>query len=186
MTKDEWIDRCSVAYDMGLTSQDLTIQTKYLKKEWRKNERGKHVSNHRTYLGYLGSHSQSIHDYKNVRHVFGYAEWDLPNRITYQHGGEEMIYPSAVLSFITGPIRVEKSGSRTILTHIQKYSHFGFMVTWPWCLHFWIFWRLQKGNDNQGWEPGTEQGIYMRTPGKRWDAEEGMRFTKGYAGLRWD
>jgi hypothetical protein len=90
-----------------------------------------------------------------------------------------MKYPQAVFSFVTGPIRIEYSGSRVILTHLQKYSHFGFMVTWPFCFHFWIFWKLQE-KDEIGWLPGTEQGIYFRTPGYRWDADLGMKWTWGY------
>ncbi len=111
-----------------------------------------------------------------------------------------MTYPSAVFSFITGPIRVETaSNGQTILTHLQKHSHFGFMITWPFCFHFWFMWRLQKRIQINGsrdinnpiyysgdWIPGSEQGIYFRTPGWRWDAELGMIFTKGYVGLHWD
>ena len=97
-----------------------------------------------------------------------------------------MTYPSVVLSLITGSVRVETSGKRTILTHLQKYSRFGFMLTWPFCFHFWLFWDLQIGSDELGWRPGTEQGIYCRTPGYRWDADLGMKWTWGYAGLRWD
>lgn len=97
-----------------------------------------------------------------------------------------MTYPSVVLSLITGPVRAEYSNKRVILTHLQKYSHFGFMVTWPFCFHFWLFWRLQAGDDAAGWQPGTEQGIYFRTPGWRWDADLGMKWTWGYFGLRWD
>lgn len=93
-----------------------------------------------------------------------------------------MMYPKAVLSFITGPIRVEDSNGRTILTHLQKYSHFGFMVTDPFCFHFWLFWRLQTDSGRNGWVPGTEQGIYFRTPGWRWDADLGMKWTWGYIG----
>jgi len=97
-----------------------------------------------------------------------------------------MIYPSAVFSFITGPIRFEVSQDQNILTHLQKYSRFGFMFTWPFCFHFWLFWKLQDGSDIDGWQPGTEQGIYCRTPGYRWDAELGMKKTWGYLGLHWD
>lgn len=94
-------------------------------------------------------------------------------------------YPEAVLSFITGPVRVEYTdGCRAILPHLQKHSHFGFMVTWPFCFHFWLFWKLQEFDTN--WRPGTEQGIYFRTPGYRWDAELGMKWTWGYIGLHWD
>jgi hypothetical protein len=97
-----------------------------------------------------------------------------------------LTYPSVVLSLITGPIRVEKSGERTILTHLQKYSHYGFMVTWPFCFHFWLFWDLQIGDDRLGWKPGTEEGFYFRTPGWRWDADLGMKWTWGFFGLNWD
>ena len=94
-------------------------------------------------------------------------------------------YPSAVFSFITGPVRVEQSNGRTILNHQQRYSHFGWMFTWPFCFHFWIFWKLQEGIEGN-WKPGTEQGIYFRTPGWRWDFELGMKWTCGYFGLHWD
>lgn len=109
-----------------------------------------------------------------------------------------MRYPSLALAFITGPVRTEKSGDRTILAHLQKYSRFGFMLsfgfmlTWPFCFHFWLMWRLQERNinpeslDPRERIPGTEQGIYFRTPGYRWDAELGMKRTWGYLGLHWD
>ena len=97
-----------------------------------------------------------------------------------------MRYPKAVLSLIVGPVRTEQSGDRTILTHLQKYSRCGFMLTWPFCFHVWFFWKKQIGNDVTGWYPDTEQGIYTRTPGFRWDAELGMIFTKGYIGTHWD
>jgi hypothetical protein len=97
-----------------------------------------------------------------------------------------MRYPKGVLSFIIGPIRTEIKDQREILTHLQKYSHFGFMITWPFCFHFWLFWNLQYGDDFNGWYPGTEQGIYFRTPGFRWDADLGMKWTWGYIGGHWD
>lgn len=93
--------------------------------------------------------------------------------------------PSAVLSLITGPVRVEYTDEcRAILPHLQKYSHFGFMITWPFCFHFWLFWKLQEFDI--AWRPGTESGIYFRTPGYRWDAELGMKWTFGYLGTHWD
>jgi len=102
-----------------------------------------------------------------------------------------MIYPSSVFSFITGPIRVEASVDpvtykiRTILTHLQKFSRFGFMLTKPFGFHFWLFWKLQNYKDST-WVPGSEQGIYFWLPGYRWDADLGMIWTWGYFGLRWD
>ena len=99
-------------------------------------------------------------------------------------------YPKAVLSFITGPIRTDHANfdhsGRLVLTHLQKYSHFGFMLTWPFCLHFWWMWDLQEGSEDEGWKPGTEQGIYFRTPGYRFDSDLGMKWTWGYLGLHWD
>lgn len=95
-------------------------------------------------------------------------------------------YPTAVLSFITGRVRDELAyGGRVIITHLQKYSHFGFMVTWPFCFHFWLFWRLQAREEGH-WVPGSEQGIYFRTPGYRWDIDLGMKWTWGYIGGHWD
>jgi len=92
-----------------------------------------------------------------------------------------MIY----LSFIVGPVRIENNG---ILTHLQKYSHFGLMLTWPFCFHFWLFWKLQEQNYHNlnPWIPGTEQGIYFRTPGYRYDCDLGYKWTWGYIGGHWD
>lgn len=91
------------------------------------------------------------------------------------------------MALIAGPIRVEEDDGRTILTHLQKYSHFGFMITRPFCIHFWLFWKLQERNPFlEVWRPGTERGIYTRTPGYRWDKDLGMKWTWGYFGLHWD
>jgi len=99
-------------------------------------------------------------------------------------------YPSAVLSLITGPIRTDLANfddsGRKVLTHLQKFSHFGFMMTWPFCFHFWLFWKLQEKDSSGTWIPGSESGIYFRTPGYRWDADLGMKWTWGYVGGHWD
>lgn len=110
-----------------------------------------------------------------------------------------MIYPSMVFSFIIGRIRIDSGSndpSRYVLTHLQKFSPFGFMVTWPFCFHFWLFWKLQEFMvfDDRDlnysltitWKRGTERGIYFRTPGYRWDADLGMKWTWGYIGGHWD
>ncbi len=103
-----------------------------------------------------------------------------------------MNYPKAVLSLIVGEPRFEVvpewnyQRTRNILPHLQKFSSFGFMITWPFCFHFWLFWKKQEMNQYGQWIPGSEQGIYFRTPGWRWDYELGMKFTRGYAGLHWD
>ena len=46
--------------------------------------------------------------------------------------------------------------------------------------------EINGGEEYRYWKPGTEQGIYFRTPGWRWDTDLGMIRTNGYAGLRWD
>lgn len=101
-----------------------------------------------------------------------------------------MRYPKAVLSLITGPIRTDianfDTSRREVLTHLQKYSHLGFMLTWPFCFHFWVMWKLQEGSDTTRWIPGTERGLYFRTPGWRWGADLGMISTLGYFGLHFD
>lgn len=103
-----------------------------------------------------------------------------------------MKYPKGVLSFILGEPRFEVvpyfhiMATRNILTHLQKYSYFGFMITWPFCFHFWLFYKKQETDRYGTWIPGSEQGIYFRTPGYRWDADLGMIWTWGYFGGHWD
>jgi hypothetical protein len=123
-----------------------------------------------------------------------------------------MRYPTAVLTFITGPVRIEIKDGRNIITHLQKFSHFGFMFHWPFGFHFWLFWKLQEVK-NGSWVPGTEQGIYFRMhplvvlfliagffyyplwlgclisvfiPSYRWDYDLGMKRTNGFFGGHWD
>ncbi len=104
-------------------------------------------------------------------------------------------YPNLTLALIHGRVRTELDNGHSIITHLQKYSHFfvvfhqtGFIPT----LHVGIMWRLQEENTNpesldpRQWIPGTEQGIYFRTPGLRWDSELGMKWTWGYFGLHLD
>ena len=86
-------------------------------------------------------------------------------------------------SLIKGPVRTEDNG---ILTHLQKYSQFGFLFTLPFCFHIWYFWQRQVGSDQIGWMPGSESGIYCRTPGWRYDTELGYKWTWGYIGGHWD
>jgi len=81
---------------------------------------------------------------------------------------------------------IYEGGETWLYTHLQKRSRMGIYLSWPICFHFWLMWRKQKTDSNGNWLPGTEQGIYTRTPGYRWDIEEGMKFTRGYGGLRWD
>jgi hypothetical protein len=97
-----------------------------------------------------------------------------------------MRVPIILLACILGPVRVEYDQNQVVISHLQKYSRCGFLITYPFCVHFWLFWRKQQQDINGGWIPGTEQGIYMRTPGWRYTAGEGMTWTNGYIGGVWD
>src|SRR6185312_17342381 len=57
------------------------------------------------------------------------------------------------------------------VTHLQKYSKFGFLLTWPFCFHVWYTFKFQEGSDAEGWKPGTEKVFYARTPGYRKDTD---------------
>lgn len=82
------------------------------------------------------------------------------------------------------------------MTHLQKGSPLGFLVYWPFCFHIWFHWKLQEfeigeknasGNYPHHWKPNTEQGIYLRSPGFRWDVNDGyFERTGGYVGSHWD
>ena len=96
--------------------------------------------------------------------------------------------PKAFILGMQGKVRLEANG---VIDHQQRFSHVGFMVTWPFCFHVWIFWKLQEvRNDphysNPLFVPGTESGFYARTPGWRYDADLGMKWTWGYVGGNWD
>lgn len=87
-------------------------------------------------------------------------------------------------------------GSRTYgITHLQKYSTWGWLKVIPGCFHRWWFWGLQKKNSDGNWLPGTERGMYFRKPFSwRWDVAGTMIdgklqhwiWTKGYLGGHWD
>lgn len=95
--------------------------------------------------------------------------------------------PVAIFTGIIGPIRTEvASNGQIVLTHLQKYSRCGFLITWPFCFHLWFFWHKQEQNEYGIWIPGSESGIYARTPGWRYDIDLGMKFTRGYVGGHWD
>ena len=77
-----------------------------------------------------------------------------------------------------------------VMTHLQKKMRWGFYLStgWrSWCFHFWFHWHMQERGVDGTYVPNTERGIYFRTPGWRWDLEEGMRFTGGrIPGAHWD
>lgn len=124
-------------------------------------------------------------------------------------------YPTILLGFVWGPLRRETkggsdwydgskschllidekplvAGQNTFqVSHIQKKSLFGFLLTWPFDFHFYISFKKQTSyEDNEGvtqWVPGSEKVFYVRSPGFRWEAGSGNYIlTKGYIGLHWD
>lgn len=75
-------------------------------------------------------------------------------------------------------------------SHLQYSSPWGFLITWPFCFHFWIQFKKQETKINENGDevrvPGTEKVLYMRA-GARWDANmEGYIAPSFYAGLHFD
>lgn len=112
--------------------------------------------------------------------------------------------PTVVLGFVWGKLRLERRDGRVAImfrrftelfwrtpiggyavTHLQKYSRFGVLLTWPFCFHVWVTFKFQEGHEGD-WIPGSEKVFYARTPGYRFDTDYGMKWTWGYIGLHWD
>ncbi len=100
-----------------------------------------------------------------------------------------------------GPFVLTNTGRMWGVAHQQKYSSHGYLKASPDCYHRWIFWKQQEQKaDENGvmiWQPGTEQGIYIRKGTRlfefkcwRWDVAgtEGKHWiwSGGYAGGHWD
>lgn len=115
------------------------------------------------------------------------------------------VVPTTILGLVQGVVRSEnRTGSIRLIpgflhlfimekpqdgfaiTHLQKYSRFGFLLNWPFCFHIYFQFRKQQGNDERGWVPGSEITFYTRTPGYRQDTDAGVKWTWGYIGLHWD
>lgn len=68
------------------------------------------------------------------------------------------------------PFRLD--GKIWFVTHIQNKATYFSLTYDPFIYHFGKFWRLQQkykdANGVEMWKPGSEQGIYFRTPGWRW------------------
>ncbi len=117
--------------------------------------------------------------------------------------------PTVLLGYIQGPIRREAQdgeimwdfpvsgwllndkphlirGKEFAVTHLQKLSKFGFLITWPFCLHIYYSFKEQQMDEHDQWIPGSETVFYARTPGYRKDIDYGMIWTWGYIGLHWD
>lgn len=67
-------------------------------------------------------------------------------------------------------------------THIQYWSPWGFLITWPLCFHFWWQFRQQELG-----RPGTEKVLLLSIGWARWDAGDACyMIPRCYVGLRWD
>ncbi len=123
-----------------------------------------------------------------------------------------VLMPTLVKGYCEGPIRCEsldgsemwldpkpgiiilppfQSGGKTwCVSHIQKKSHSFTLEFSPFSYHWGRFWHLQEQDQQGTWLPGTEKGIYWRTPGWRWDSDPALKapwvFSKGYAGSHLD
>lgn len=114
--------------------------------------------------------------------------------------------PTTLLGIVEGKVRLEDKSGRIgywpndgvtflvykkpvlgfAVTHLQKYSRFGFLLHWPFGFHVYFQFRKQQGSDEAGWVPGSERVFYARLPGYRKDTDTGMKWTWGYIGLHWD
>ncbi len=72
-------------------------------------------------------------------------------------------------------------------THLQYFSPFGFLLTWPLCLHVWYQFKEQATDLGGDKIPGSETVFYWRF-GARWDAQDSLYVVPSWygPGLRWD
>jgi hypothetical protein len=129
--------------------------------------------------------------------------------------GPNVLYPTLVKGRIDGPIRCEsvdgselwlpnygdcelhiepfeKNGKMWCVSHLQKKAKYFSLRFDPFIYHWGKFWHRQEFTEEPDgvihWKPGTERGIYWRTPGWRWnipDKNSDMTpwiFSKGFFG----
>ena len=119
-----------------------------------------------------------------------------------------ILYPTLIRGIIDGPIRCEsldgselwlppkegilkippfsQNGKTWSVTHLQKKASYFSLLFSPFIYHWGRFWHLQEQDAQGNWFPGTERGLYWRTPGWRWDSDPNLGspwvFSKGYVG----
>lgn len=129
----------------------------------------------------------------------------------------DVLFPTCFLGFIKGQIRYETLGGFDMypgdwgnhflffkkpfdaflpniatdfaVTHLQKKSKCGFLIMWPFCLHFWWSFKPQQQAPGGSWIPGTEKVLYWRFGKWRWDAGDSKfigPWTWYGPGLHWD
>lgn len=83
----------------------------------------------------------------------------------------------------------DSPGDVYVIPHLQKKARWGIFLYWPFGLNVWAFWKMQKNDEptGGGYVPNSEEGIYFRLPGYRWDKDLGMITTGGRVpGGHWD
>lgn len=107
-----------------------------------------------------------------------------------------VLYPTLVCGYINGPIRCQsidgselwlppatgrlaiapfdRDGKTWCVSHLQKRATFFSLKYDPFIFHWGRFWHLQEQDAEGLWKPGTEQGIYWRTPGWRWQKPDAL------------
>jgi len=103
-------------------------------------------------------------------------------------------YPTLIRGYIDGPIRCESADGTEMwlppqtgklyippflvegkpfgVSHIQRRAKYFNLLYDPYIYHWGRFWRLQEEDETGKGKPGTEQGIYWRTPGWRWQVPD--------------
>ena len=89
---------------------------------------------------------------------------------------------------------VERGGKMFCVTHLQKKATYFSLRFSPFIYHWGNFWKLQEQNEQGQWVGGTEKGIYIRSPGWRFDfpgtvingVREHWIFSKGFFGSHLD
>ena len=86
-----------------------------------------------------------------------------PVRYESMNGPEKIMEGQDVTRFHNAePITID--GKLYQLSIIQKKSPRGYLITDPYCVYRWKQTKLQEQDERGGWIPGTEKGIYYRSP----------------------
>jgi len=105
----------------------------------------------------------------------------------------EVLYPTLVKGWIKGQIRCEsldgselwlppiegeiymppfeRDGKTWFVTHLQKKASYFSLLYSPFIYHYGRFWKTQQKDAEGHWIPNSEQGIYWRSPGWRFDLD---------------
>lgn len=105
-----------------------------------------------------------------------------------------VLYPTLIRGIIKGPIRCESIDGTVIwlterpgilriepfelygkmfcVSHLQKKATYFSLLYSPFIFHWGKFWKLQDKDQDGNDIPGSEQGIYWRTPGWRWQVPD--------------